>query len=238
MKKIKQIDVVEFAQYESVEPKDLISFSREYNENLNVLVSTIRSANGKNVTLSIARIESDGGWGKKDITGSVKDPSDLNFIFVSNNDFYGTYDYKKETLIHFNNVLGDVPMLATSTFCPYEVNDLEFQRSYFLSLEGMKELMQKSVGTIHFAKLFYRFDENHDNYRKNGFVVECEITQVNKSNVKISHLRTYSFGGEETSFVDLSQGDKIQRFVSPNCYLYKVSIARGVKNKINLCDEE
>jgi hypothetical protein len=238
MKTINQLDVVEFSEYESVEPKDLISFSREYNENLNVLVSTIRSANDKNITLSIARIESDGGWGKKDITGSVKDPSDLNFIFVSNHDFYGTYDYKKETLIHFNNVLGDVPMLPTFTFCPYEVDDLDSQKSYFLKLEEMKELLKSSIDAAHSAKLFYRFDKNHTNYRENGFVVECEIKEVNKSNLKIFHLRTSSFGGEENSLVDLTQGDKVQRFISPNCFLYKVSVSWGLKNKINLCDEE
>ena len=97
------LNVINFKDFCLIEPDQLISFSDNYNKNREDLISFLKQKEGTIINIVIARIEPSGKWGKKEITGTVKDVSGRDFIFISDRDYYGSYGEDRKMLIHFNN---------------------------------------------------------------------------------------------------------------------------------------
>ena len=240
--KSKETKIIGFEHFEHIEPSDLITFSEEYKRYQKYeLIPELDGSHDRDIDLIIARMENDGTWGKKIVTGTIIEMYEDGFSFFTSSNYYEEHEKPIEMFISFKNVLGDVPMLADAPddLNPFEFNDKDFPLMYyFKKLEKMKKLLESCIGVIHHAKLFFRYDENHQDRREGDFYIDCEIQKVNKSNVEINHLRSFAFVNKNRSYADLVERDKIQRFISPECYLYKVVVHYGSKCEINPHDEE
>lgn len=228
--------IIDFKNYKFIESSDLLKLSDEYVfHQQNELVPVLKKNNNKCFKLIIARMENDGNWGKKTVTGKICDVSDDGFSFFTSSDYYEDYEKPIKKFISFKNVLGDVPMLidAPDDMNPFKFNQIFPLVYYFKKLEKMKKLLESCVGIVHHVKLFFRYDEKHHDLREGNFFMDCEILKVNKSNVEIKHLRSFAFLDINKSYVDLVPRNQIQSYISPECYLWKIAVSFGSVCKIN-----
>jgi len=227
METLEKTKGVEFENSKSLKPSDLICFSSEYAEYIPFMRYTLAENEGKIIDLIIARIDKDGNVSKKTITGKVGNVSTSNFSFLSNEDFFNTYDFERTLTIHFNNILGDVPLLIYDLdMDPFKISDDDYFASYFKKLLEMRKLLEKCVDTVHGARLTLQYEDKVAQ-------VDCEIQSVNKSNAKIFRYR-YS---DSNKVIDLGSGIKFLKFVTPDHYLSGVSVS-GTKISINPFDDD
>lgn len=210
---------------EEIDLKTLVSFNRSYTNSLPELKNYLRESSGKQVKIILTRMIKEKPVYKV-ITGTITNVSEKSFCLTSNSDFFSQYDFEKTTLVHFDNLLGDVPMSFSdkirSPFC-FKANRL---KSYMTVLSTMKKKMQECEGKKHSATLTFI----QDGHKKK---IECEILKVNRSNIEFHHLKT-----EKSSQIDLIPGTRHEKFLTPMQYLFGIHIIHGVENKINPYDDE
>jgi len=105
--------IIGFENFQTIEPRDLITFSKEYEKHREIISQTLKSKKGKIFSIIISRMNHHGSFGKKKITGTVGVVTEIGFFFETDHDFYCEYDNSRILFISFFNVLGDVPILET-----------------------------------------------------------------------------------------------------------------------------
>lgn len=229
---------IEFKDSKSIHSNNLIALSEEYKKHLAILIPFLKKEKGKIITITIARLDNNGNWKKNEVKGVVKEVTNNNFIFVSNQDLHSSalYDFEKETLIHFHNITGDVPIMLGVEIDPFSINDSELFSVYFDVLEKMKDLMNKYINK---GKIKILLRVNQDLPPKTGIrTVEGQIRKVNGSNVEIYQVSSNllwddkSIGGS-----DLLPGNESIKFVTPTEYLFSICINPEAEAKANSFDD-
>ncbi len=226
---------VEFSDYKSVEPEQLHSFTKEYENIRPSIEEDVRLNQGKIIEIPIGRVNSDGSFSSKIITGQVGEIGDKYFFLKTKKDLSNTYDEPVTILIRLDNTLGMIPLHSSQPdMNPLSVNVKEF-RSYFKALTEMRKLLLECINTEHALTLHYRYSKTNMAFRKGGYKVEGEVMEVNKSNIVYKHLRTLVLlpGEDKYHYVNLLEKEEIDRFVAPDRYLQAVNINFGAKHKIN-----
>lgn len=234
--------VVIFPHYREIEPKQLIEISEEYLSHIPTLMNFIIRNEGTEVQLLFVQIEKNKlNPSKKIITGVVKNIEENHFTFISTENIRNVYDRKIETEIRLDNVFGMLPLLpSASDINPYHKGGtFALGGNYSKTLSEMHTLLRSCIGTQHAAKLFYRYSQESGEVFKNGnHCIECEISNVNKSNVEYKHIRTIAFINKEKSYVDIRKRNNVEHYVNPDKYLYKVEVELNRTHKINPYDDE
>jgi hypothetical protein len=232
---ISQKQTIFFPHAASVEPKDLITFHDDYLNHLFELKHYLKKNAGSTVTILLRRINSDESVAEKRITGVVTSIADDFFIFSAYHDLSSEYDYMHESTIRFDNVLGDIPLMAHAA----DMKMVEISKSldsYRKSLAEMRVLLLTALDVEHAATLYFRHSNERDLFVKGDYRVDCEILKVNKSNALIKRFRSHAYIDKNNQYLDLAKYDEHVRFVS-DCYLWKVDLCLGEKHSINMYDE-
>lgn len=240
MTKLKLIPpvVIEFSDFESVEPSDLITFSDEYEAHRTELISTLQMIEGKGgFTLRTVRVGRDGNIKSRDRTGMVTGLSKDGFTFISQieGDYVKDDDEGEKTYIRFHNVLGEVPVLpSTQIENPFDFGShlegyLDFQ-------EKVRTLLKEGVGKNHKLTLHLRYGKDSVYRRDGAHFIEGEILRVNNSNLEINRFKSFS-GNKDNYVLDIIPREKAIRFVTSKCYIWKVEYLPGIKNHINPYDD-
>lgn len=228
--------VVEFPNYEFIEPAELITLSKEYKNRKAEIIDVLRKNKGRLMSIFIARMQHAGMWGKKKITGTVYSVSDNQFTFITNEDYYSKYENNIELIINFENILGNVPLLLSME----EVIPFKFGKKFDGYLKFKREircLLKKEVGVAHSAILYFRYGKDNFLRREGNFHIECEILKVNRSNVEIRHSKSLAFINKNNHYLVTGEYEMVKNFVSLDCYLWKVVISPGIKSLSNSFDE-
>lgn len=227
--------VIEFPDFKSIEPEDLITFSNQYETHRSEIISTLRLIQDKSgFNLMTVRVGHDGQLKWKERTGMVRSVTDDGFTFISRIEGEGVKDddHGEKTYIRFHNVLGEVPMLSSMHLAtPFKFGG---QLTGYLAFQ--KKVKNLLVGEVNSARIFLRYGKDYPR-RKNGKILECEILKVNKSNIEIKFFRGDA-GEEGHRSIELSPGrKKIVRFITSKFYISKIQYSKGIKNTINAFDE-
>lgn len=236
---ISNIVVVGFDNFKEVEPEDFIKFSDDYFQHVIFLKNFLKENLGKKVKIPVARTNGMGVLTRKMISGVVEEVENNNFTISTNQDFYHTYENPIQLLIRFDNVLGIIPLSPEyPTIEPLAVDTLKF-KDYFASLSDMKNLMKRCINEAHAVTLFYRYSRTKTEFREGGYYVDCELIEVNRSNLKYNHLRTTvpGIGGGPHHYVDLLKREEIDRYIAPDRYLQKVKVSFGTRHEISDVDD-
>jgi len=235
-KKLTSSVVVEFLDYKSVEPADLITLGKQYENHKDEFVSLLKKMQGRNgFIFKTVRVGNDGKLIWKERVGTVQKITDEGFTFLPRIDGMKEDEEVGTSLIRFCNVLGEIPMLlSTEEISPFEFgcqfeNYLDFKRK-------ARELLEKTIGETHSLKIHLRYGSDYPQ-RNGGEIIECEIVKVHQSNVEINQLRSY-LGSGENLCLDLYQGPKIVKFINPKFYIWKFEYLQGIKNRISPFDED
>ena len=232
---------IAFSDYKKIEPEDLISLSKEYNDHIPELKTYLKKFLKRVVEIHFVRIKDvNGGLIEKTIMGTIEELTEKYFKFSAFKDISGTkYEIPYVSIVRFDNVLGIIPVLPKFKGVKiYENNSSKKTKIYFDQLEKIKILMKKSVGTIHTATLYYRYSKKKPVLRAGNYQVLCEIKKVNNSNVEYKHCRTYAYVSKQESYVVcVPLENEVDRFIAPDRYLWKVEIIFGKKCQINFGDE-
>lgn len=238
-KKLTSPVVIEFPDFKTVEPSDLITFSDEYEAHRAELVSTLQMIEGKNgFMLRTVRVGRDGNIKSLDRVGTVENLNKDGFTFISQmgGEGFKDDDQGEKTHIRFNNVLGEVPLLpSTQIENPFDFGS-HFE-SYLIFQEKVRTLLKEGVGKTHKLTLHLRYGKDYPTRRNGKFFVEGEILKVNKSNLEINRLKSFS-GNMDNYTLDIVPKEKAIRFITSKCYIWKVEYLPDVKNQINPFDTE
>lgn len=225
----------------SIEPEDLIAFNEEYRSTTPKLLKFLRDHLWKIVEIPSVRMIGDGSIQRKVITGRVLTVNGNSFTIVTKQDFSGgIYEIPKKLHVRLDNVLGIVPLLpGCEDMDPFTVSSDENLKEYFNILGEMKMLMQRCLETKHAATLWYFYSQKKEVFREGKYRVECEIIEVNKSNVKYKHVRTFAHlpGSKTYDYVDLVPREDFDRFIAPDRYLVGVSVLFGESHPSRLHDD-
>lgn len=220
-------------------PEQLLSFSPEYLRTFTEMKNFIRSNNGKEINLSFARVEPGGQHIVKELRCHIKEIDSEKFIFKTPIDFSGIiHDELTEIEIKLNNVMGWVPVLPKrEKINPFVVNSKMFG-PYFSALNGVRDLMASCLLEDHSATAVFSFGEEKGNQKK---FIQCEITEVNKSNFRYLNVRTHTeiYFDKKVNYINVNTIPimDIGYFINTNCFLEKFYVTFGAKYVINPYDE-
>jgi hypothetical protein len=225
----------------SIEPEDLITFNEEYTQIIPKLFTFLRDNLWKIVEVPAVRIAGDGSIQRKVITGRVMTVNENSFNIVTNQDFSGgIYEVPRKLHVRLDNVLGIVPLMpGCEDMDPFTVSSDENLKEYFNTLEEMRMLMQRCLEMKHAATLWYCYSQKKEVFREGKYRVECEILEVNKSNIKYKHIRTFAQlpGSKKYDYVDLVPREDFDRFIAPDRYLVGFSVLFGESHPNRLHDD-
>jgi len=225
----------------SVEPEELVTFNDEYRALRHRLRPFLKDNLWKLIEIPAVRIQGDGSVQRKVITGRVLAVNESSFTIITKQDLSGgTYHSLTKIHIRLDNVLGVVPLLpGYEDMDPFTISSGQHLKEYFECMENMRALMQKCIGTEHAATLWYRYSHKKPIFREGKYRVECEILEVNKSNVKYKHVRTFVHlpGSTIYDYVDLVPRVDFDRYVAPDRYLVGFSVAFGESHPNRLHDD-
>jgi hypothetical protein len=130
-----------------------------------------------------------------------------------------------------DNVLGIIPIIPNFEIKKILMrNKNEISKEYFYFLAQVRRALKDTLGMKHYVELYF-----------NNFVIECEILEVNKSNIKICQKRKYSTERDQDGkyvLVDLVPQEKFILFLEKEDALLNVNINFGFTLKINPYDDE
>lgn len=230
--------VIEFPDFKTVEPSDLIIFSEQYEVHRSEIISTLKAIQDKSgFNLMTVRVGQDGQLKWKERTGTVRSVTDDGFTFISQIGGEGVKDHDEgeKADIGFYNVLGEVPMLPSMHLAsPFKFGG---QLTGYLAFQKkVKNLLSVKVGEINSTKIYLRYGKDYPR-RKTGKIIECEILKVNRSNMEIKFFKSDT-GENVTRCIEISPGrKKIVRFITSKFYISRVECSPGIKNTINAFDE-
>lgn len=226
-----------FEGFETVEPKDLISFHLDYLYHREEVQKYLFRAFKKKgpIKLLLKRINSDGSFQEKIVSGTVKKIEGIQFEFHTKEDINNKYDHTVPILLRTDNILGNIPLLPSATGIKIaNVSDTFFP--FTEALEQMKQVLENCVGIKHSAWINFRFDEEHPVERNGNYTVACQIKKVNKSNVEYTQFKASAYVSHEERISTIGPFEKISRFVSPDCYISGVFVEYGIEHEIDLYD--
>jgi len=227
MKNTDKIKRIKFEQPNVLDPRNLITFSREYKAHIPTLVDFLKSKVGQIVSLPFSRINDDGVVKCKIIAGTVTKVDDKEFTFTSDMDVYINYDDEHRLVKTFDNVIGDVPMMPD-----FQGEVFSFDESVYFeytnTLSQMKELLTECVGHQHRVKLSFRSLSNTKE-------VECKILKVNKSNIGV--LQESSIVKPAGAII-LGPLRTNLKFVTPTYFLSEVAVFYGKHQPVYAFDEQ
>jgi len=229
-----------FKDYHLVEPENLISLSDAYTEKVPEIREFLQNNLQKTVEILLCRINSNGSFNRKLISGIVKTVDDSRFTLLTAEDFHSKYDNLITLTVRFENVLGDVPLLPhQSAIHPYEIESSKQFSDYFqIFIPKMMTLMKSCIGTTHAATVYYHYSKTQPLHRNGNYKVECSILEVNRSNFKYDHARTISFIDKEHSYVNIVPNRDVDRYIAPDRFIKKVTVHFGDTHHINPHDDE
>lgn len=236
----RQNGVEEYFRYYFTLPKHLMILNKEYLTLANKLISHLKeNPQGK---VLFKRLMEDGNIQEKTIEGKAIKIKENSFSFISADSLEGNVLYENLHEIHVrtDNVLGWVPFLPGEKLNPFENREDEETKDFFDFLKRAKVLMSEYLNIEHSAILCFRLDDGGKE------IIDCEIREVNGSNVKILQKRLVfikrkrskpGLSSEEEKVVNLYTGEKNILFLSPEKFLQKVELFPG-KNNISPFDDD
>jgi hypothetical protein len=232
--------IIEFSDFQSVEPEDLISLSPDYKKHIEVLKNYVYENEGQYVEIVIKRINSKSSISRKKINGRIKAINGNSFTLMADQDMDNVYDHEKELVLRWDNPLGNIPMLPSAAhLIPVGTNSSELLTLYFAKLAEMMALLKKCIGVQHAVTLHYHYHKKNDLFRKGKYRIECEILEVNKSNIKIKHIRSFTHipGEKSYGYVVCIPHIDFDRYAAPDRYLQKVIVHFGTSHQVNINDD-
>jgi hypothetical protein len=218
-----------FDKFETVEPKDLTSFTQEYLDHTVELQKYLRSSldsgpDSGPIKLLLKRIES-GSFIKKIVTGTVKKINGDQFDFLTKEDLNGHYEHATKIVIRMDSVFGVIPLLPSADHINIATIPPGF-KDYLRFLSQVREKLILCEGTDMIIRIDYRFDKEEKNRikRDGKYYVLCKIKKVNKSNVEYLQLKASAYIDSDQKILDLGACNKIARFISPDCYVSSIRV--------------
>jgi hypothetical protein len=209
----------------SLKPLDLFDFSLEYKNYVSCMKENFEQNEGKSMKIILCRLDGEGNVKKKMINGIMGKSHKTFFTFFSNEDFHNCYDYEKELTVHFDNIIGDVPLTCSGKdINPFRINRHNFSL-YFNRLSEMRELLKNNIG----KKCTSYLDFKHQDRTVR---IESKILEVNRSNIKILHIKTKS-----GKMIDLIPRIEFIKLVTPIYYLSHVFISDSELGATNSFDD-
>lgn len=213
---------------------NLITFSHFYEEMLPVLKKYTKENKGKSITLEFTRINEDGTLQEpRNYTGVVSKLEENYFIFTTNHhiSIFTESDDLVDNIIRTDSVLGIIPIMPNfETKKILTRNKNEISKEYFSFLAQVRRALKDTLGVEHSVELCF-----------NNFTIECEILEVNKSNIKIYQKRRHSTKRDKDGkyiFVDIVPQKKFILFLEKEDALLSVNIDFKTNLKINPHDED
>lgn len=226
-----------FPHFDVVEPENLYGFHHEYLDQLPALKAFIKMNVGRTmIDVCIKRLQNDGVTKKKFFHGLIEDYSEIGFHFMTNETWGGFYEQPQKIFFRYDNVLGDVPVLFPDTKIYYFPNEAKIAE-YMKWLEEIRIELSKITETSHYVKLYYKYSVDKKLFRNGNFHVIGKIQKVNKSNLEYFHHKTMAFLSKEKAQISLEPCFKIDKFISPDHFLFKVEVC-PIDYKINIHDIE
>lgn len=229
-----KVKTFSFENYQSIENvSDLIDFSFLYKEELKKIKGYIISKKNKWIPLSFTRLLP--GVEVEEIQEYYGNPINItedSFDFINSTDISKkqTSDDRVVNHIRFSNILGVIPILGiTKKENIFVVKNTETAHEYFDFLKKANKGMKPLIGKKHYIKICF---SDHT-------VTEGEIIEINKSNLLIKSLRTYTNLPENNVYVNVNivPHNKHVYFISRESYIKKIEIHR-YELKINPYDED
>lgn len=242
---------IEFLDFKKIEPRELVVFDTKYLDQVPLLNDYIILNKGKWIDVTTVRIGSNGLASRKVLSGYISSVESNGFTLCTKEDFSIKYDEPIYLQVMFDNVLGVVPLHPDySNINPFKIDSENFY-PYFSKLIEMKNLLKECLnGKVHTATLYFRNGSNQKpkNDSKEVVdepvvftVVECEILEVNISNIKCKYFKQYTYAKEDVGSyrnVTVSPGTEfIHRLVTHNSYLQKVQVSWEKTNPELLNDQ-
>lgn len=222
---------VKYLPYFLTKPKDLISLSKEYKEQVPILLNKKRKHPYGPILYK--RIQNDGSILSKILNGFVKDFCDNGFTFVSNETFNVLCEEEQKTFIRTDNVLGWIPFLLSPSAVemnPYENHICGETEKFFVFLTESKEVFKKCSGETHKATICLR---NGGTKKK---IIDCKIILVNESNIEIEQYRSVLYENGNCISTTLGKTEKVILFAGPEFYLQKSDVTLGEEHNISPYD--
>lgn len=232
--------ILEYPNHKSIEPENLVSFTQKYLDSIPKLIRNLEKNTGKNIELLFVRMKPDGSIQERKMTGSIKEVTRNNFIFLTNQDLDGSfYEETRELFVRTDNVLGLVPLSPDNKINPFNELPLE-AKDYLCWLEKVKKLMRSYIGRKHKITFYWKYSKKKLNFRKGNYQIDGKIIKVNKSNVKYWHYRTISFiqNEKEKDYINLIPHEEVDRFIALDRILIKIDGTLDVEHEFNFYDNE
>lgn len=213
---------------------DLISLTKNYSTHTSDYLKKIKENGERIFELTVTRVTEEGSLKEpKTYKGFLTEIKENEFIFTTNFDLNtgSQYEDLKDWVVRTDNVLGIIPLFKKKD----TKNIIQYNRSktslkYFSFLRKLKKELRDVLSAKHYIEIFFR-----------DHIIECELLEVNKSNLLIKQLRMYNPEIDNKTgkykFVDLAPQTKNILFVERNDFVKKVVI-HNHKLKINPHDED
>ena len=215
--------------YYLTKPENLISLSERYKTKEIPLLLEYIKKNPNGCSIYFIRL----GHKPKILYGEVKDIANNGFWFESYDSFEysGKSEQPTRSYIRTDNVLGWIPLCPPESnkennFNPFTEHICPETEDYFEFLEEVKEFFEKCLSKKHKATLCLRYSDGSKE------IIDCEIIEVNKSNVLVSifQLRRYNRG--QIIHEDLTKNEKNILYISAENYLQRCDVSLEIIDQI------
>lgn len=233
MKILNKTQSLSFVSAKDINASELVTFSKEYLNMVKIMLEYFK--NNTSTSLLFTRLQENGNFKVPIIyQGFVEEIKDNYFTFLNNyniSSFTETDDLIKN-VIRVDNVLGIIPILPKFEGIKIlERNHTNQAFKYFRFLVKIKNELKNLIlyTTNHYVDLIYK-----------NKVIECEILEINNSNLLISQKRMYNPELENGmyKFVDLIPQVKNILFIERDDFLRGVILHPNEILEINPYDED
>lgn len=220
---------------EDINSMDLVNFSKNYLDMLKLMYKDLKENKNRTISLFFTRIQENGALKDPKIyTGLIEEVKENSFNF-SNNYYMSTFsqtDYLVTNLIRTDNLLGVIPILPEyKDIKIFDRNHTNFAMKYFRFLVNIKKELKNLIlySKNHYVELIFQ-----------NKIIECEILEINNSNLLINQKREYSAELEngKYKFVDSRPQTKNILFIEREDFLKSVILHPNTNLKINPYDED
>ncbi|MFA5095480.1 MAG: hypothetical protein WC447_02370 [Candidatus Paceibacterota bacterium] len=230
---------IEYNNYLSTEPEELIRLNNEYKRHVPELLAFVKKNEGNFVKLLFTRMNPNGSIIRNIVKGIPLEVQNTSFSFFTSETLDKSVFYvdPQKIFVRTDNVLGFIPSLPKTEIYPFE-NNSEKTLDFLKFLRKTKKLLLSCVGTVHAATIHWWYNKKHKLFREGDYRVEGFIRKVNKSNFEYDHFRTIAYINKEDWYVDVIPRYEIDRFIAPDRVPRKIVVAFGVHHHINPCDDD
>lgn len=213
---------INFPNSEKIKKVDgLLNFSDFYLEEIRKTKKFLLPRENKWIPLFFTRMSLDGQIENPiEYYGIPKNIKEDSFDFVNGYNISGKYDAGGDEIVNhitFNNILGVIPTLGIiKKENIFEVKNSKTAKEYLKFIEKLTKTAKSFLEKPHHLKIFF----------SDGYITECEVLEINKSNLLVKSLRTYKnqLQNGHYVYVNVVPHKKNIYFISRESFIQKIQL--------------